>query len=499
MLIKPSIEDLKVIGFNIGRIIIAFGLTMLIPLLTGLFMAEWNAAIDFGIGFLICLIVGELLLISCKTDKDLSWVNGLVVTSTSWLVAMILGAIPLFYSGHYFSFLDASFDSMSGISTTGLSLIQNLDHLSHAHNMWRHLTIFLGGQGIIIIGLTFFIRGSAGAYRLYVGEAREEKILPNVIQTARFIWSISFIYLIVGILFLSVLFSQLGISLVRSFLHSIWIFMAAYDTGGFTPQSQSILYYHNSLVEIVTMAFMILGSLNFSLHFTFWNGNIKELRKNIEVITLAGSVVFISALALISLLKFATYPGWIAILRKGFYHIVSAHSTTGYMTIYSSQFKEWGSLGIFAIIMAMAFGGSACCSAGGIKVLRIALSFKYLKQNVRAILSPGGAVIIEKFHHIKDIMLSDKIIRSTLIITLIYIVAYFAGTAIGMYYGYSLEDSTFESVSACANVGLSIGVTAPSMPSGLKITYIILMWLGRLEFMSIFALIGFLIAWVRGK
>ncbi len=499
MLIKPSNEDLKVIGFNIGRIIIAFGLTMLIPLLTGLFLLEWNAALDFGIAFFICLLIGELLIISCKTNKELSWVGGLVVTSTSWLIIMFLGAIPLFYSGHYLSFLDACFDSMSGIATTGLALIQNLDHLSNAHNMWRHLIMFIGGQGIIVIGLTFLIRGSAGAYRLYVGEAREEKILPNVIQTARFIWSISFIYLFIGILVLSILFSQLGMSIIRSLLHSVWIFMAAYDTGGFAPQSQSILYYHSFLVELVTIAFMILGTLNFSLHFALWSGRAKEFKKNIEIHTLIGSVSFISILTLISFAKFIPYSNLVSILRKGFYQIISAHSGTGYMTVYPSQFRDWGSLGIFALILAMGFGGSACSTAGGIKLLRIALSFKALKQNIRSILSPGGAIIVEKFHHIKDVVLSDKIIRSTLVITLIYIIAYFAGTAIGIYYGYPIESAAFEAVSACANVGLSIGITSPQMPSGLKVTYIILMWLGRLEFMSIFALIGFSIALLRGK
>ncbi|NQU17970.1 MAG: TrkH family potassium uptake protein [Candidatus Saganbacteria bacterium] len=499
MLIKPSLEDLKVIGFNIGRIVIAFGLTMLIPMITGLALAEWGPALDFAITLLICLIVGELLLISCKTNKDLSWGHGLVVTATSWLIAMILGAIPLFYSGHYGSFLDSCFDSMSGIATTGLALIQNLDHLSHAHNMWRHLLMFLGGQGIIVIGLTFLIRGSAGAYRLYVGEAREEKIMPNVIQTARFIWSISFIYLMIGILVLSILFSHMGISLIRSFLHSIWIFMAAYDTGGFTPHSQSILYYHSFMVELVTIAFMILGTLNFSMHFALWSGNSKEFRKNIEVFTLISSISIICVVALVSLIQFSTYSNWIGIFRKGFYQIISAHSGTGFMTLYPSQFNAWGPLGVFAVMLAMALGGSACSTAGGIKALRVGLSIKTLIKNIRSVLSPGGAIIIEKFHHIKDVVLSDKIIRSTLVITLIYIMAYFVGTGIGLFYGYPLQDAAFEAVSACANVGLSVGVTAPTMPNGLKVTYIILMWLGRLEFMSIFALIGFFIAMVRGK
>ncbi|MFC1496489.1 TrkH family potassium uptake protein [Candidatus Margulisiibacteriota bacterium] len=499
MLIQPTTEDLKAVGYNIGRIVIAFGFTMVVPLLTALFLGEWDPLLDFIIGFLVCLIVGLAFMVSFKTKKDLDWVQGLVVSSTSWIFAMILGAIPLFFSGHYLSFLDACFDSMSGIATTGLALIQDLDHLSHAHNMWRHLLMFIGGQGIIVIGLTFLIRGSAGAYRMYIGEARDEKIMPNVIHTARFIWGISFIYLLVGILALSILFANMGIPLLKSFLHSVWIFMAAYDTGGFTPQSQNILYYHNFGVELVTILFMVLGTLNFALHFALWSGNRKEYRKNIEIFTMLSTLTLVCVTAFISLNKFTTYPHWLAIFRKGFYQLISAHSGTGYMTIYAARFNDWGALGIFAVIMAMAFGGSACSTAGGIKALRLGLSLKILVQNIKSIMAPGGAIIIEKFHHIKDIVMDDKIIRSTLIITLLYIIAYIFGTAAGMYYGYPLQDAAFESVSACANVGLSIGVTTPSMPSGLKVVYIILMWMGRLEFMSIFALMGFIFSILEGK
>jgi len=128
----------------------------------------------------------------------------MIVVSLSWLVAMVLGAIPLYLSGHWKSFLDACFDAMSGFATTGLGLVQDLDHLSYAHNLWRHLTMFLGGQGIVVIALSFFVRGFSGAFKMYVGEARDEKIMPNVINTSRFIWLVSIVYLILGTLALGI-------------------------------------------------------------------------------------------------------------------------------------------------------------------------------------------------------------------------------------------------------------------------------------------------------
>ncbi|MFH1683596.1 MAG: potassium transporter TrkG, partial [Candidatus Margulisiibacteriota bacterium] len=182
-----------------------------------------------------------------------------------------------------------------------------------------------------------------------------------------------------------------------------------------------------------------------------------------------------------------------------FFQLISAHTGTGYMTIYAPQFaREWGFLALLMITMAMGFGGSACSTAGGIKALRIGIFFKAFLQDIRRIMAPGSAVIVSKIHHIKDVLLEDRLVRSSLIVLITYVITYLAGTIVGLYYGYSFANASFESVSAAANVGLSTGITVPSMPTGLKITYIIQMWVGRLEFMSIFILIGLAIARFTG-
>lgn len=499
MLLRPTNEDLKTIAYYIGRLIVGLGIIFIIPLITALIFKEWDRAIDFLVSMLASIFIGLLLQRLFPATKDMNWSQGLAVTSISWLVAMLLGAIPLTLSGHFGSYLDACFDAMSAFATTGLSLIQDLDHAAYSLNMWRHLMMFLGGQGIVVIALTFLVRGTAGAYRMYVGEAREEKVLPNVIHTARFIWMISLVYLVLGTLALTVIGFLEGMPLVRSFLHGSWIFMAAFDTGGFTPQSQSILYYHSFPYELVVMVLMVLGTMNFSLHYALWNRNFKEIFKNIEARTLFFSISTLFAIALIGLTQLHTYPNWIAIFRKGFFQIISAHSGTGYMTIYAPQFiKEWGSLALLMTIFAMGFGGSACSTAGGIKALRIGIFCKAFFQDIRRIMAPGSAVVISKFHHIKDIVLEDRLVRSAVVLLLAYVITYFGGTIIGLYYGYPLDQAAFESVSATANVGLSTGITTPSMPTGLKVTYIIQMWLGRLEFMSIFILFGLAIARFTG-
>jgi len=197
---------------------------------------------------------------------------------------------------------------------------------------------------------------------------------------------------------------------------------------------------------------------------------------------------------------FGIYPQLITMFRKGLFHIISAHTTTGYGTLYSQQFiQEWGDFALTGIIIAMALGGCACSSAGGIKMLRVGVIYKALREDIKKIMLPDSAVVAQKFHHIKTVFLEDKQVRGVFIITIGYILLYGLGTLIGAILGYPLLESLFESVSAAGNVGLSVGVTDAAMPSVLKITYIIEMWAGRLELMSVFALIGFLVAFVKGK
>jgi trk system potassium uptake protein TrkH len=147
----------------------------------------------------------------------------------------------------------------------------------------------------------------------------------------------------------------------------------------------------------------------------------------------------------------------------------------------------------------MSLGGCVCSTAGGIKMLRIGIFIKALKQDIKRIILPEKAVVVQKFHHVKEIFLEDKQVRSALLITLVYIGLYISGAVMGMLAGYPFLDSLFESTSAAANVGLSCGITAVNMPAVLKLTYIFQMWAGRLEFMSIFVLIGFFIAEVKGR
>jgi len=500
MMLRPHREDIAVIGLYTGKIVIGIGLLMAVPLVTAVAAAEWAAAVDFAIGMGACLGLGLGAAMACRTLREPSWTHGLVVAGFSWVAATAVGAIPHWLSGHYGSYLDAAFDLMSGTTTTGLVLIQDLDHVSHALNMWRHLLTFAGGQGIVVITLTFMTGGASGASSLYVGEGKDERLLPNVTRTARAIWLISLVYLAVATPVLWALLAALGQSAGRSFLHALWMFMTAWSTGGFGPQSYNAYYYHSLAFEAVMVVLFVAGSLNFALHWAVWNGRRSEIRRNIEVISFTVTLTLAMLLTTADLMRLGVYPQFLAAMRKMFYQVISGHTTTGLMTIYARSFvRQWGPIAMLGVTMAMAIGASACSTAGGIKGIRIGVIAKGLALTVRRSLVGERTRVVAKWHHLRARVLDDGVVLAAMQITLCYLGLYALGTLAGVLCGYPLLDALFDGVSAGSNSGLSCGLTSPSMPSVLKVVYLFEMWAGRLEFTAVFAVFGYVVSMVRGR
>ncbi|MGB9677831.1 MAG: potassium transporter TrkG, partial [Candidatus Ratteibacteria bacterium] len=247
--------------------------------------------------------------------------------------------------------------------------------------------------------------------------------------------------------------------------------------------------------DTITSIIVILGALSFALHYTVWTGKFKEIFKNYEFKIFLTSIIFLTFLAYIGFLKVNKNIDFLSGFRVVFYQIVSGHTGVGYTNIDPYHFKEyWNDFSLIILIIAMGFGGCSCSTSGGIKILRIGLILKEIKKEIKTYCFPFLSVIIEKYHHIKDLTLSDPAIKTSAIILIMYITTYILGGIIGTFFGYPFLYSLFESTSAAANVGLSVGITNPSMPTFLKITYIIEMWMGRLEFISVFVFINYLIS-----
>ncbi|MGV8983179.1 TrkH family potassium uptake protein [Clostridium sp.] len=492
--IVKNFDGFKIINFYVGYVIMATACLMLIPIFTSLIFKEWSTLLDFIISISIALSLGVILMFTGRRKIDsvrLQWKHGLIIASSSWVILTLLCAVPYSLSGNTGSFLDAVFDVMSGFTTTGLVLTQDLDHLSMGLNMWRHIITFVGGQGMVVLALSFMVNHTTGAYKMYVGEGKDVELVPNVKNTARIIWKISIVYLIVGTTMLWINGIFIGLTPVSAFFHGLFIFMSAWSTGGFAPMSQNILYYHSLSYELLTMILFVLGSLNFALHYAVWQGNKKEVFKNIETQSFFITALIISFFTALKLTNSGVYSNGISVFRKGVYNVLSAHTTTGFGNLYARQFaNEWGDFPVVMLIIAMLIGGSACSTAGGFKGLRVGLVFKSIIAEVDKLLNSDRKIKVFKFHHIKEIILEDGMVKSAYLIIICYIILFFIGTAMGTYYGYPVLSSAFEAASVTGNVGLSIGVTTPSMPAVMKIYYIIAMYLGRLEFISVFVLIG---------
>lgn len=493
-------RDARTIAHYTGLLIAGVGLAMVVPFVTAVVLREWAPALDYLMGMGVSCSLGMALALLSPPNAPLNRSNALIVTALAWLAASLAAALPLALSGNYASYLDALFDAMSGLTTSGLTLVQDLDHMALSHNMWRHFTHLIGGQGIVVAAVSVAIGLRGGAMSLYIAEGRDEKILPNVMHTTRFIWFVTAIYVVLGTLALSVVNLNLGMEPVRSGLHAFWATIATYDTGGFGPQSMNALYYHSWVFEFVTVILMIGGTLNFNLHADVWRGDRGELFRNIEARAWGANVITLVVFSTLGLAASRMFTGIPEIMRKGVYHIFSANTGTGHQTLYAAQWsRDYGGLAMGAVILAMAFGGMASSTAGGIKALRLGIILKGIVWRVRESLAPTTAIITQRFHHLDDRELTDKLLNSALMVFMLYMFTYITGALLGAAYGYPIGEALFESVSATANVGLSTGITNPAMPAGLKIVYIVQMWAGRLEFVALLALFASLAISIRRR
>lgn len=498
MLIKPGREDFQIVGFALGRIFTLVAAASCVPLLWAVLGREWHPFASFLLMIGVFAFLGQIGLRYRPTRDRLDWSHGMVVVALTWVVVPAVGSIPFIFSGHYGGPVDAMFDAMSGLSTTGLALVQDLDHMAPSLNFWRHLLHFIGGQGIIIAALVLFAGG--GGLTLYYGEARDERILPSVRSTARFIWTVALVHLIVGVVVLGVIAHQvLGFEWKRSFFHGLMVFFAGFDTGGFAPQSTSLGYYHSAIFEFATLVIMVAGAMSFGLHYALWRGPRRWLFKNLETRMILASVTAAMVLTMLGLGVGAVFTTVPALTRQGFFQVMSAHSGTGFSTIPSAELATWGGLAFAGIVVAMALGGMASSTAGGIKALRVGLIVRSVVAQTKQLLLPEGAVVSTQYFQSGRKRLTPGLAQSAMTVALLYVALFLLGAGVALGYGYGFQEAMFESVSAGANVGLSVGVTEATMPMFLKLTYIFQMWAGRLEFVAVFALLGFAFAWVRGK
>jgi trk system potassium uptake protein len=500
VLFRPAAEDFRIIGRYTGQVVYGIGFVMLALVPVALLLGETNEALAFVIGASLAIGGGAVARLTLRTRSALNASQGLATVAVIWTVAPVFGAVPLLLSGHYLDAIDAYFEAMSGFATIGLTLANDLDHLAYSMNLWRHLMHVLGGQGIIIVVLTIFATAGGAVGTLYTGEGRQDRILPNIVHTARFIAKVSAAYTVIGV---SALWGALlhgGWPAGKAVFHAVTLFATSFHTAGFAPMSASVAVYRSPAVEALLLILMVAGAFSFALHYQLWLGRSRELTRNLETRTLALSILVIFTIMAVGLARSGTYTELAGIFRIGFFQTVSAHTTTGLATVPTRLFvTDWGMLAPAMVVIAMALGGMAGSTAGGIKAIRIGILVKGIHRDIRAVLMPESAVVVQTYHSGTRRILRDEQVRGAATILLLYFLVYLGGGMIGLFYGYDLQLALFESTAAAATGGLSVGIVRPDLELPLKILYIVQMLIGRLEFVAVFAFAGYIVSVVRGR
>ncbi len=499
---RLNLYDLRVIGHYLGVLVLLCSAMMAVPFVLALVLGEWEPASRYLFCASIALVAGNLLRFLQIEPSRLNKQQALVVTGLAWIVMALFCAIPLYFSGHYISYLDSLYESVSGLTTTGASIIVDLDHLSNADNMFRFTMHLVGGLGFIVIALSLgMFRGHSSA-ALYISEAHSEHVVPNVVQTARFIVRVSAAVIACVTLVTIIICLFAGLDPLRAILHGLWISISGYTTGGFTPTSQSILYYHSLPLELFMILVMFLGSISFVLISEIWHGRTLVFFRDIETRTAVLWISMITAVFTIAMCSGSMFTELPALLRRGFFMLVSAFSTTGFQVVTTNQLLTVFSSGAFVILMLiMTMGGDAGSTAGGIKLFRLGIIFKSFVSTVKEVLSPSSARVVVSYNHVGRRILTPEVVREAMTVFVLFIVSYIVGTMVGVAYGNDATMALSESISMTSNVGLIVGIASPGMEFSLEIVYIIQMWVGRLEFITILAMVVkiFVSAWPHGK
>ena len=457
-----------------GLVCLISGLALLLPLIALIFYPEeLSLAWGFLVPGIILCVLGLILWRSLAPKKatSLTLQEGAVIVVLSWLVAIVVGTVPLM-TIQGLNFTQAMFESTSGWTTTGLSVV-DVTKASRLILLYRSTIELFGGAGLAIITLSA-IAGPSGS-GLASAEGRTEQLVPNVRRSAKLVLGIYLGYIIVGTIALDLA----GMSFFDAINHSF----AAVSTGGFSTRPESIGYWDNTAVEVVTNVLMIVGAFNFVTSYMLLTGKFKSVMRNGEI-RLQFFLYVLCSIVLLFGVVLPLYPNLGKAIRVSIFETITALSTTGFSTV---GYTDWIGLGWLILILLMLIGGGSGSTAGGIKQMRVYILYRALMWEIRQMLMPAGTV---NEAHIwegdKRKFLQNDQVKQISIFVFLYLMIFGIGSAIIAAHGYTLQESLFEYASAMGTVGLSVGVTAADAAPGLLWAETVGMFLGRLEFFTVF-------------
>jgi trk system potassium uptake protein TrkH len=450
----------------IGSFLKYFALAYIVPLVVALYYGEdWRI---FLYSLLITLTTGLLLEFGFRTSKVIERAEGFTIVAFTWLLIPLLGTLPYIFLG--LGFLDAFFETMSGFTTTGATILKVVEELPKSAILWRCLTQWLGGMGVILLFISILPRLGVGGSQLFDREfpgPLPERLRPRFRTTARLLWTI---YVGLTVAQIALLYFLAKVEL----FDSICISFSTIPTGGFTPTTGSIAAYANPLAEYIIMVFMFLAGMSFILHYQVLRGNWKAIKG--EEFRLYVIILAAATFLLILSQGFSSY-------REGMFQAISIMSTTGFVT---ADFASWHSGARILLLTLMFIGACGGSTGGAIKVVRVLALIKHTRVMMRKAIFPKAMIPMK----LNQKPLSEGIIRDIISFLFLYILVAIAASVVLCFLGLNLETAISAVAATLGNVGPGLGGVGPisnyaGLPGPAKFILIICMWLGRLELFTV--------------
>tara|TARA_B100000123_G_scaffold245556_1_gene201502 strand:+ start:285 stop:1724 length:1440 start_codon:yes stop_codon:yes gene_type:complete len=470
-------SNYKTVFFTLGILQIILGIFMLLPIIIQFFYSELDSSF-FGAA-LVTTIFGILFFLSnLDHDKKLNLQQAFLLTSLSWLSIAIFGSLPFIFSNIEFSITNAFFESMSGITTTGSTIIPNLENMPKGILFWRAILQWLGGIGIIVMAITLMPIMNVGGMQLFKisNNDSSEKILPKSKEIA-----IRLIYIYFGLTALcAISYKILGMNVFDSMTHS----MTTIATGGFSNYNESIGFFDSVYIEISAMIFIILGSLPFIAYIKFLSGNRGIFFSDIQIKTFIKTIAFSTILLIVYLILNNSSN---LDIRSIFFNVISILTGTGYV---NAQFDNWGGFPLLLFLGLMFIGGCAGSTTCGVKIFRIQILWSFVGNQLKKIIYPKGIFVLKYDKNPID----NKFVSSIISFIYMYLIIFFIITALLSLTGLDFITSISGAATSISNVGPGLGsVIGPngnfsSLPDISKWILTLGMILGRLELFAILVL-----------
>jgi len=472
-------SNYKTVFFTLGILQIILGLSMLIPVLAQIIYSEIDSS--FIGASIISIIFGVLFFLSnLNHDKKLNLQQAFLLTALSWLSIAIFGALPFIFSSLELSITDSFFESMSGITTTGSTIISNLEIAPRSILLWRAMLQWLGGIGIIVMAITLMPIMNVGGMQLFKISSNDssEKLLPKSKEIA-----LRLIYVYLALTSLcAITYKIFGMGIFDSITHS----MTTIATGGFSNYNESIGYFNSLSIEISSMIFIILGSLPFIAYIKFLNGDKKIFISDVQIKSFIKIIIF-SIILLFLYLSFQNEDFSEINIRAIFFNVISILTGTGYVT---GEFDGWGNFPLIFFLVLMFIGGCAGSTTCGIKIFRIQIMYLFIINQLKKIIFPRGIFLIKYDKNTVD----NKFMASIISFIFLYLIVFFLITAFLSLSGLDFITSISGAATSISNVGPGLGsVIGPngnftSLPEVSKWILSFGMILGRLELFAILVL-----------